>query len=52
LTGSVSSVSGREIRENPSASLQNALAGKLPGFSHNNPLVVLVPMVQAFIFVG
>jgi TonB-linked SusC/RagA family outer membrane protein len=31
-TGSVSQVSGREIRENPSASLQNALVGRLPGF--------------------
>ncbi|MDI9882684.1 SusC/RagA family TonB-linked outer membrane protein [Flectobacillus longus] len=37
LTGSVSSVSGREIRENPSASLQNALAGKLPGFFSQQP---------------
>lgn len=33
LTGSVSSVSGASIRENPSASLQNGLVGKLPGFS-------------------
>lgn len=32
LTGAVSSVSGREIRENPTASLQNALVGRLPGF--------------------
>lgn len=32
LTGAVSSVSGREIRENPSASLQNSLVGRLPGF--------------------
>ncbi len=31
-TGAVSQVSGREIRENPSASLQNALVGRLPGF--------------------
>lgn len=37
LTGSVSSVSGREIRENPAASLQNALAGKLPGFFSQQP---------------
>lgn len=32
LTGSVSSVSGAEIRENPAASIQNTLAGRLPGF--------------------
>ncbi len=32
LTGAVSSVGGREIRENPTASLQNALVGRLPGF--------------------
>ncbi|MDR6562462.1 MULTISPECIES: TonB-dependent receptor [unclassified Arcicella] len=37
LTGAVSSVSGREIRENPAASLQNALAGKLPGFFSQQP---------------
>jgi hypothetical protein len=45
-------VSGREIRENPSASLQNALAGKLPGFFSQQPSDVQVPMVQVFIFVG
>jgi TonB-linked SusC/RagA family outer membrane protein len=33
LTGSVSSVSGSAIRENPSASIQNGLVGRLPGFS-------------------
>jgi TonB-linked SusC/RagA family outer membrane protein len=33
LTGSVSVISGQELRENPSASLQNTMAGKLPGFS-------------------
>lgn len=33
LTGAVSSVSGADIRRNPSASLQNTLAGRLPGFS-------------------
>ncbi len=33
LTGAVSSVSGAEIRQSPSASLQNTLAGRLPGFS-------------------
>jgi TonB-linked SusC/RagA family outer membrane protein len=33
LTGSVSTISGKELRENPSASLQNTMAGKLPGFS-------------------
>ena len=33
LTGAVSSVSGDVIRQNPSASLQNTLAGRLPGFS-------------------
>jgi len=32
LTGSVSSISGNEIRQSPSASLQNTLAGRLPGF--------------------
>ncbi len=31
-TGSVSSVSGAALRENPSASIQNTLAGRLPGF--------------------
>ena len=33
VTGSVSSISGASIRENPSASIQNGLVGKLPGFS-------------------
>lgn len=33
VTGSVSTVSGTSLRENPSASLQNGLVGKLPGFS-------------------
>lgn len=32
LTGSLSTVSGAEIRQNPSASLQNTLVGRLPGF--------------------
>ncbi len=32
LTGAVSTVTGVELRENPSASLQNTLSGKLPGF--------------------
>ncbi len=32
LTGAVSQVSGNEIRQNPSASLQNGLTGRLPGF--------------------
>ena len=32
-TGSVSSISGAALRENPSASVQNTLAGRLPGFS-------------------
>lgn len=31
-TGAVSSISGAEIRQSPTASLQNALAGRLPGF--------------------
>lgn len=31
-TGSVSAVSGAQLRENPSASVQNTLAGRLPGF--------------------
>ncbi|MEO7530956.1 MAG: TonB-dependent receptor [Sediminibacterium sp.] len=33
VTGSVSSITGAAIRENPSASIQNGLVGKLPGFS-------------------
>jgi TonB-linked SusC/RagA family outer membrane protein len=32
LTGAVSQVSGNDIRQNPSASLQNGLTGRLPGF--------------------
>ncbi|SER24629.1 SusC/RagA family TonB-linked outer membrane protein [Pedobacter rhizosphaerae] len=32
-TGSLSTISGEQIRQNPSASLQNTLVGKLPGFS-------------------
>ncbi|MDO7849964.1 SusC/RagA family TonB-linked outer membrane protein [Hymenobacter convexus] len=36
-TGSVSQVSGKEIRENPSASLQNTLVGRLPGFFSQQP---------------
>jgi TonB-linked SusC/RagA family outer membrane protein len=36
-TGSVSQISGKEIRENPSASLQNTLVGKLPGFFSQQP---------------
>ncbi|MBC7888765.1 MAG: TonB-dependent receptor [Ferruginibacter sp.] len=32
LTGAVSSISGAQLRENPSASLQNTLSGRLPGF--------------------
>lgn len=32
LTGAVSSVTGQDIRQNPSASLQNTLSGRLPGF--------------------
>ncbi|RAJ87975.1 TonB-linked SusC/RagA family outer membrane protein [Chitinophaga dinghuensis] len=31
VTGAVSSISGAQIRQSPSASLQNALAGRLPG---------------------
>jgi TonB-linked SusC/RagA family outer membrane protein len=33
LTGSASSISGPSLRQNPSASLQNGLSGRLPGFS-------------------
>ncbi|MEJ2883470.1 SusC/RagA family TonB-linked outer membrane protein [Pedobacter sp. GR22-6] len=33
LTGAVSSVSGKEIRQSPSPSLQNTLAGRLTGFT-------------------
>lgn len=33
MTGAVSAISGKEIRQSPSASLQNTLAGRLPGFS-------------------
>lgn len=31
-TGAISTVSGVELRQNPTASLQNTLAGRLPGF--------------------
>ncbi|TKC09387.1 SusC/RagA family TonB-linked outer membrane protein [Pedobacter frigoris] len=31
-TGATSSITGTEIRQSPSASLQNSLAGRLPGF--------------------
>jgi len=31
-TGAISTVSGADLRENPSASIQNTMAGKLPGF--------------------
>ncbi|CAH0155383.1 TonB-dependent receptor SusC [Pedobacter sp. Bi27] len=31
-TGAVSSISGKEIRQSPTASIQNSLAGRLPGF--------------------
>lgn len=31
-TGSISTISGEVLRENPSASVQNTLAGRLPGF--------------------
>jgi TonB-linked SusC/RagA family outer membrane protein len=31
-TGAISTVSGAELRENPTASIQNTLAGRLPGF--------------------
>lgn len=37
LTGAVSVVSGKELRDNPTASLQNTLAGKLPGFFSVQP---------------
>ncbi len=33
MTGAASTISGKEIRQNPSASLQNTLAGRLPGFT-------------------
>lgn len=36
-TGAVSQVSGVAIRENPSASLQNSLVGRLPGFFSQQP---------------
>ncbi|MES2651609.1 MAG: TonB-dependent receptor [Bacteroidota bacterium] len=32
-TGAISSISAAEIRQNPSASIQNTLAGRLPGFT-------------------
>ncbi|WP_443937393.1 SusC/RagA family TonB-linked outer membrane protein [Pedobacter sp. MW01-1-1] len=32
-TGSISSISATEIKQNPSASIQNTLAGRLPGFT-------------------
>ncbi|MES2777226.1 MAG: TonB-dependent receptor [Bacteroidota bacterium] len=31
-TGAISTISGKEIRDNPAASMQNTLAGRLPGF--------------------
>lgn len=31
-TGAISAITGAEIRQSPSASLQNSLAGRLPGF--------------------
>lgn len=31
-TGAISTVSGQELRQNPAASIQNTMAGKLPGF--------------------
>jgi TonB-linked SusC/RagA family outer membrane protein len=31
-TGSISTISAKEIQQNPTASIQNALAGRLPGF--------------------
>ncbi|HEX2629104.1 MAG TPA: SusC/RagA family TonB-linked outer membrane protein, partial [Chitinophagaceae bacterium] len=31
-TGAISTISGVELRENPSASIQNTMAGRLPGF--------------------
>lgn len=37
LTGAVSSVSGRELRQNPTASVQNSLLGRLPGFFSQQP---------------
>ncbi|MEQ7801165.1 TonB-dependent receptor [Pedobacter sp. ASV1-7] len=32
-TGAISQISGAEIRQNPSASIQNTLMGRLPGFT-------------------
>lgn len=32
-TGAISAINGDEIRETPTASIQNSLAGRLPGFS-------------------
>jgi TonB-linked SusC/RagA family outer membrane protein len=32
-TGAISSISATEIKQNPSASIQNTLAGRLPGFT-------------------
>lgn len=37
LTGAVSVVAGAELRENPTASLQNTLSGRLPGFFSVQP---------------
>jgi TonB-linked SusC/RagA family outer membrane protein len=37
LTGAQTAVSGNDIRENPSASLQNTLAGRLTGFISQQP---------------
>lgn len=32
LTGSTSSITGKELRQSPTSSIQNSLAGRLPGF--------------------
>ena len=46
LTGAVSGIQAREIRNVPTSSVQNALTGKLPGFLVSNSLVNQVKMLQ------
>lgn len=51
MTGAVSGIQAREIRNVPTSSLQNALTGKLPGFLANNNLDSRVRMLPISLFV-
>jgi hypothetical protein len=44
-TGAVSSINGDDLRQTPTASLQNSLMGRYPVLFHNSVLVSPVPMV-------